>query len=96
MSNKIKDIFSDDMIDINGTLSFCDKDAYKNFLLALDSVYTEGHTIPIDRVTSISTSVGYQGAKIPLQEHTSIEKVFIGPAEEPIIITLDVNGEKKN
>ncbi|MBE5077513.1 abortive infection system toxin AbiGii family protein [Anaerotignum lactatifermentans] len=95
MSNKIKDIFSDDMIDINGTLSFCNKDAYNNFLSALDSVYTEGRTIPIDGVTSISTSVGCQGAKFPLQEHTSIEKVFIGPTEEPVIITLDVNGEEK-
>lgn len=95
MPNKIKDIFSDDMIDINGTLSFCNKEAYNNFLSALDSVYTEGQTIPIDGVTSISTSVVCQGAKFPLQEHTSIEKVVIAPTEEPIIITLDVNGKKK-
>ena len=39
MPNKIKDIFSDDMFNINGTLRFSDDEAYKNFLSALEIAY---------------------------------------------------------
>ena len=35
MSNKIKDIFSDDMFNINGTLHFSDDEAYKKLLVCL-------------------------------------------------------------
>ena len=42
MPNKIKDIFSDDMFNINGTLRFSDDEAYKNFLSALEIAYAEG------------------------------------------------------
>ena len=42
MPNKLKEIFSDDMLNMSGTLRFSDSEAYKNFLSALEIVYTEG------------------------------------------------------
>lgn len=38
MANKLKEIFSDDMFNISGTLHFSDGEAYKNFLSALEIV----------------------------------------------------------
>jgi len=95
MPNKIKDIFSDDMFNINGTLHFSDDEAYKNFLSALEIAYAEGRVVPVDGVTSIDTNVGYLGAKFPLEEHTNISHFVVGPAVEPAPITLAVDGEEK-
>ena len=41
MPNKLKDIFSDDMFNMSGTLRFSDREAYKDFLSALEIAYTE-------------------------------------------------------
>ena len=96
MSNKIKDIFSDDMFNINGTLHFSDDEAYKNFLAALEIAYADGRVVPVEGVTSVATTVGHLGAKFPLEEHTNITQFYVGPAVEPVQITLDVGGEEKN
>ena len=95
MPNKIKDIFSDDMFNINGTLRFSDDEAYKNFLSALEIAYAEGRVVPVEGVTSVATTVGHLGAKFPLEEHTNITQFFVGPAVETVPITLDVDGEEK-
>lgn len=95
MPNKIKDIFSDDMFNINGTLRFSDDEAYKNFLSAMEIAYAEGRVVPVEGVTSVATTVGHQGTKFPLEEHTNITHFFVGPAVEPVPITLDVSGEEK-
>ena len=63
MPNKLKDIFSDDMFNISGTLHFSDGEAYKNFLSALEIVYAEGCVVPVEGVTSVSTIVGHLGTK---------------------------------
>lgn len=96
MPNKIKDIFSDDMFNINGTLHFSDDEAYKNFLAALEIAYADGRVVPVEGVTSVATTVGHLGAKFPLEEHTNITQFYVGPAVEPVPITLDVGGEEKN
>ena len=95
MPNKIKDIFSDDMFNINGSLRFSDDEAYKNFLSALEIAYAEGRVVPVEGVTSVATTVGHLGAKFPLEEHTNITQFFVGPAVETVPITLDVDGEEK-
>lgn len=95
MPNKIKDIFSDDMFNINGTLHFSDDEAYKNFLAAMEIAYAEGRVVPVEGVTSVATTVGLLGTKFPLEEHTDITEFFVGPAVEPVPITLDVGGEEK-
>ncbi len=95
MPNKIKDIFSDNMFNINGTLRFSDDEAYRNFLSALEIVYAEGRVVPVEGVTSVSTKVGHLGAKFPLEEQTNITQFLVGPSVEPVPITLDVDGKEK-
>lgn len=95
MPNKIKDIFSDDMFNLNGNLHFRDDEAYKNFLAALEIVHAEGRVVPIDGVTSITTEVRHQGTKFPLEEHTNISGVVVGPAVEPVPIQLVVDTDEK-
>lgn len=95
MPNKIKDIFSNDMFNINGNLRFRDDEAYKNFLSALEIVHAEGRVVPVNGVTSITTEVSYQGAKFPLAEHTNISKVTVGPAVETVTIPLVVGTDEK-
>ncbi len=95
MPNKLKDIFSDDMFNMSGTLHFSDGEAYKNFLSALEIVYAEGRVVPVEGVTSVSTTVGHLGTKFPLEEKTNITQFLVGPAVEPVPITLDVDGNKK-
>ena len=72
MANKIKDIFSDDMFNINGTLRFSDDEAYKNFLAAMEIAYAEGRVVQVEGVTSVATTVGHLGAKFPLEEYTNM------------------------
>ena len=95
MPNKLKDIFSDDMFNMSGTLHFSDGEAYKNFLSALEIVYAEGRVVPVEGVTSVSTTVGHLGTKFPLEEQTNITQFLVGPAVEPVPITLDVDGKEK-
>lgn len=95
MPNKIKNIFSDDMFNINGTLRFSDDEAYKNFFAAMEIAYAEGRVVPVEGVTSIATTVDHLGAKFPLEKHTNITQFFVGPAVEPVPITLDVGGEER-
>lgn len=95
MSNKIKEIFSDDMFNLGGTLRFSDDEAYKKFLAALEIVYNEGRVVSVDGVTSVATVVNHQGEKFPLDEQRNISRFYVGPAIEAVSIPLDVDGEKK-
>ena len=95
MSNKLSEIFSDDMFNINGKMRFEDEEAYKNFLSALEIVQKEGRVVPINGVTSIVTEIQAQGQKYPLQEEGNISKVVIGPAVKEVNIDLYIAGEKK-
>ena len=95
MPNKLKEIFSDDMFNMSGTLHFRDGEAYKNFLSALEIVYAEGRVVPVEGVTSVSTTVGHLGTKFPLEEQTNITQFLVGPAIKPVPITLDVDGKEK-
>lgn len=95
MSNKIKDIFSDDTFNINGTLHFRDDEAYKNFLSALEIASIEGRAVPVSGVTSVTTTVGHQGVKFPLEEYTNVTQLFVGSAVESVPITLNVGGVEK-
>ena len=86
MPNKLKDIFSDDMFNMSGTLHFSDGEAYKNFLSALEIVYAEGRVVPVEGVTSVSTTVGHLGTKFPLEEQTNITQFLVGPTVEPVCL----------
>lgn len=95
MPNKIKDIFSDDMFDMGGNIRFKDYEAYKNFLAALEIVHTEGRTVPVEGVTAITTKVSCEGTTFPLGNHDNISRLVVGPAVEPVSISLNVGGDEK-
>lgn len=61
----------------------------------MEIVYAEGRVVPVEGVTSVSTTVGHLGTKFPLEEQTNITQFLVGPAVEPVPITLDVDGEEK-
>lgn len=61
----------------------------------MEIVYAEGRVVPVEGVTSVSTTVGHLGTKFPLEEQTNITQFLVGPAIEPVPITLDVDGKEK-
>lgn len=94
MSNRIKDIFSDDMFSLDGKLSFRDKKSYQDFLSAMKIVQAEGRVVSVEGVTSIAASIKNQGIEYPLKEHTDIEHFQIGPSKEPVVIPVKVGDEE--
>ena len=56
---------------------------------------TEGRAVPVSGVTSVTTTVGHQGVKFPLEEYTNVTQLFVGPAVESVPITLNVGGVEK-
>lgn len=43
----------------------------------------------------VTTTVGHQGVKFPLEEYTNVTQLFVGPAVESVPITLNVGGVEK-
>ena len=95
MANKLKDIFSDDMFNIDGKMRFESKDAYRKFLTAMEMVQNEGRVVPVEGVTSITTEIRNHNGKYPLDESTNITDLVIGPAVEPVDLDVFVDGELK-
>lgn len=95
MPNKIKDIFSDDMFNIEGQLRFRNEEAYKNFMAALEIAQAEGRAVPVEGVIAITTQIWNQGAKYPLDEYTHISDFAVGPAVETLSIPIKVGDDKK-
>lgn len=93
MANKLKDIFSDDMFNINGKMRFESEEAYRKFLTAMEMVQNEGKVVPIEGVTSIVTEVRDHNGRYPLQESTNISDLIIGPSVEPVDLDVCVDGE---
>ncbi len=96
MPNRIKDIFSNEMYSFNSQLYFKDEDSYKQFLSAVQTVQEEGHVVPVDGITKISTKVNNNGSSFPLEEQTSIINCVVGPVSEPVTVSVDVGGNKRN
>lgn len=95
MANKIRDIFSDDMYNIEGKIRFRDEEAHKKFLSALDIVQAEGRVVPVEGITSLSTKIVDKNTKYPIAEDDNIIDVVVGPSIENVSIpVLTRNGEK--
>lgn len=62
---------------------------------ALEIASIEGRAVPVSGVTSVTTTVGHQGVKFPLEEYTNVTQLFVGPAVESVPITLNVGGVEK-
>lgn len=95
MANKLKDIFSNKMIDLGGNLRFENSEAYKKFLEALKIVEKEGRVVEVEGVSSISTKVKTGNYEYPFSEADRVNKVYVGPVTEQVPITLKTDvGEK--
>ncbi len=95
MGNKLKDIFSNKMIDLGGNIRFDTPEAYEKFLEALKIVEEEGRVVEVEGVSSISTKIKNGNYEYPFSEADKLEKVYVGPSTESVPITLQTeNGEK--
>ena len=95
MANKIKSIFTDEMVSVEGKMRFKNKKAYNTFIAKLEKAYSEGSSERIDGVTSISTSIKQNGSKFPFDESFLPSFVIITPTVESFSIPLLVNNQKK-
>lgn len=95
MGNKLKDIFSNKMIDLGGNIRFDNPEAYKKFLEALKIVEEEGKVVEVEGVSSISTKVTSGNYEYPFPEADRVEKVYVGPSIDMVPITLQTEmGER--
>ncbi len=95
MGNKLKDIFSDNKKTYESQLRFKDNDAYRNFLVALDTVGKDGSTVAVDGIESVSLFLQDHGIKFPLKQSTNITKFMIGPSKKTVSFPIKwENGEK--
>lgn len=96
MGNKIREIFSDDEINMGGYLQFRNEAAQQAFLSALKKVYRDGRAVQIEGVASITTTMQHHGAEFPVQEYNQISQFIIAPSRKPIHIPIMVDSEKIN
>jgi len=95
MGNKIKEIFSNKMIDLGGNIRFDNPEAYQKFLEALKIVEEEGRVVEVEGVSSISTKVTSGNYVYPFSEADRVEKVYIGPSTDTVPIMLQTEmGER--
>lgn len=93
MSNKLKDIFSNKMFDLGGTLHFQDSKSKKKFLEALQIVMNEGREV--EGVSSLTTKVRDGDIEYPFLEHKNLINVSIAPSKEEVPFVLNTEyGEK--
>lgn len=95
MSNRLKDIFSNDMYDLKGSLVFEDERSRDNFQRALEKVYEEGCTVPIEGIKTIINKMVDKGNCYPLQKIEKVYDVTIGPSKEKVDFPLNIEGTTK-
>ena len=96
MGNKLKEVFSNQEITYKGKISFKDKESYKDFIEALNSVQEEGKTIRVNGVTDIATSVQTGDNIYPISEYEKIVDVIIGPSKEKVTFNIDTELGKRD
>jgi hypothetical protein len=95
MSNKLKDIFSNKMYDLGGSINFQDEKSLNDFLNALQIVENEGRVVEINGVSSLSTKVKFGKMEYPFLEHKDFTNFIIGPSTEDVPLVLNTKyGEK--
>ena len=95
MANKLKDIFSDKMFDLGGTISFDNPEAHKKFLDALQIVWNEGKAVEIGGVSSIATEFKNGDINYPYSLHENITQVTVFPSKESAPFTVNTEFGKK-
>lgn len=95
MSNKLKNIFSNEMFDLGGKIGFQDIESYKKFLKALKIVQNDGTMVEVDGISSFITSVKDGGMEYPFLEKIKPDKFIIAPSKEDVPILLDTEYGKR-
>lgn len=95
MGNKLKNIFSDEEIALNGKINFKNHDAYKRFIEALETVQEEGKLVQVSGIDSVETSIRNGESLYPLDEHENIIEFFVAPSIEEVSFELETDYGKK-
>lgn len=96
MSNKLKDIFSDKMFDLEGEIEFHDNESYKKFFEALQLAQNEGKVVKLEESYSININCKDNKNTYPILSEQKIDHIIIEPSTKDIVIQLNTKyGEKK-
>lgn len=89
MSNRLKEVFTNQEILYKGKISFKDKKAYDEFIGALRSVQEEGKTIKVDGITCIEASAQNGNSLYPIFEQKKISDAMISLPKEKVTFHVD-------
>lgn len=95
MANKLKDIFSDETIDLGCNVHFRDNESYNSFLEALQIVQNEGRSVEVEGISSLDTKVRDGEYEYPFSEEKILTHVIVAPSTEdvPMVFNTEI-GEK--
>lgn len=96
MSNKFKEIFSNNMCDFGGTLHFENKEAYENFRNALQIVQDEGKEVDLDGISTFTADIKDGQTKYPILIMRDLRQFTISPSKENISFELDTDYGSKS
>lgn len=90
VGNKLKSVFSNAPIRVDGQLQFKDEQSYKKFLDALEEVWDQGKVVEVSGVSSIVSKAVQDQFSYPLLEHTNPILVCVGPSFREVPIEVCV------
>ena len=96
MSNKLKQLFSEEGEKYTETITFNDFESYKAFGEALEKVYSTGQSQIIEGVKSIQSSLVDGDSKYPIDSEYSIIQVVIGLCADLIHWPVQVDNHTVN
>ena len=91
MSNKLRDIFSDEEQYHTVKMHFKDISSSKEFLKKFNDMWESGEAVSIEGIEKISETMKSSTSEFPLVENLVISEVVMSPLQEEIIIPLEVN-----
>ena len=95
MSNKLKDIFSDNIPTFKANIKFENPESHRKFLEAIKIVQDEGRAVKIEGVSSVHTAMEDGEIAYPLPEEKHISEFNVFPSTEDVPITLNIeHGEQ--
>lgn len=95
MGNKLKGIFSDKEISLGGKISFKDKEAYNQFMIALEKVQEDGELVQVDGIASIETLVKNGESVYSVAEYDKVSEFTVAPTIQEVPFELDTELGKK-
>lgn len=94
MSNKLREVFSNQEHGYGCTLTFQDDESNNKFISALKTVFDEGKTVTVDGLAIMSTNIRDGDMAYPFITEMPISQIVVGPAIEPFSIVVDTKHGK--